>query len=108
MNIAGPCEPYLRLRRRYFLLFFSFPALLGVISLLANYAKPYLPGPVYGVAMIAGGIALVTIWVKALVTWFRILRWPCPLCGKSFVFAWWSTIPTNYCQHCGFRADEST
>lgn len=106
MSSIGPCEPYLRLRRRWYFLFAAFAALGVATGVLNKLGKPYLPAPALDIACSAAFIAMITIWVKALVTGIRMRRWPCPRCGKSFK-PWGSIDPRIRCEHCGLSADSS-
>ena len=98
---VGPCESYKRLRRRYFALWFQFAGVL-LIGFLVGLT---LPQPFVGVAFSICAIVSPVLFVSATVTWFRLLRWPCPRCSKSFVCGGLSTWPTDHCKHCGLSID---
>jgi hypothetical protein len=40
-------------------------------------------------------------WLGGVVTWFTLIGFRCPRCGKRFIMSWWSSWPTNWCKHCG-------
>lgn len=96
-----PCAKYLRLRRQYFQVLLGGVAFFAVGWLLttAPALQPYI-----GLPLVAFGVSV--IW--SAITWMRILFWPCPRCGKSFVLGGWSSVPTNSCKHCGLNAYAST
>jgi hypothetical protein len=93
--------PYRKLRDRYWqLLARALLLLLGIVAagcllpagLVRNFGAP-IAAAWYG-------------WtcMHAMATWWKLLRWPCPECGKPFIRTWWSTWRTNHCKHCGASA----
>jgi hypothetical protein len=107
----NPCAEYLRLRRRYWRLYFTFVgvliALMVPLSLL-ELAKSTFPLPTVVATQLAvflPGFAFIAIiaW-KCAVAWSKLLFWRCPRCGRFFMLAWYSSWPTNYCKHCGLDA----
>jgi hypothetical protein len=99
-------ESYLRMRSRYFSL--TIGAAAAVMSAVLSVRIPYYHYPLSGIIAVIFGALFGVLCIWSMLTWFQILRWPCPRCGKSFVFACWSTWPTNQCKHCGLsvhRAD---
>jgi urea transporter len=78
----------------------SFLAVVVAILLLEKCGERYIPAAIRHSAAFVLFVAAVPIWFKAVATWIRIRRWPCPRCGKPFVVASWSTVLTNECKHC--------
>jgi hypothetical protein len=97
----GRCEEYVRLRRRYWALQFGAFAAFGLLFLVASI-KTKLPGVVATILTSGSAIAFVVITFKGLAASYRILFWPCPRCGRSFVWGLLSRWPGDNCKHCGF------
>jgi hypothetical protein len=76
-------------RRAIYLLTLAAPILAGGIALLVGRFVPRPPGGFVGargwmVPLVLGlGLAWAAIAVAA---WWRVTRWPCPRCGKPFLF----------------------
>jgi hypothetical protein len=48
--------------------------------------------------------AFFAAWVPYAFTWFMLIRFRCPRCGKRFMsFLRW---PENHCKHCGLDLDK--
>lgn len=102
MTHANQCEPYIQLRARYVRAWIRMigSSLLAMLCLLIPSES--IKGTVFVVCI----TVFVASWVQALVSWFRILRWPCPRCGKSFVWGGLSTWPTDHCKHCQLSVND--
>ncbi len=92
---------YVRLRRRYWRCFLggaAFFAIFGTpLLVFGNHMNP-IARCVLGSML---GIGSIACWVGGLATWFALVGFRCPQCGKQFVMSWTSSWPTNRCKHCG-------
>ncbi len=86
-----------RRRRAYFLGFFAFPVvflLTAAPSTLILYVLS-LPESFALIPVVAG----CGVWANYL---WQQLRWPCPRCGKPFMFGRFGVVPwTSACGNCG-------
>jgi hypothetical protein len=48
-------------------------------------------------------ICVAACWFLGNVVWLQLLNWPCPRCGRSFVWSFLNTWPTDACKKCGLR-----
>jgi len=91
---------YVRLRRRYWRCLLGMTALLVVfgapISAFEHELNPY----VRGILLSLFTVAWCACWVGGVVTWFTLIGFRCPRCGKQFIMSWWSSWPGNRCKHC--------
>lgn len=73
------------------------PAMLAVVVPLS--AMPLLR-PMIGLAALGLTLAWIILHLRA--SW-RLWRWPCPNCGKPFLFTWrnYRSASTRACRHCG-------
>src|SRR6266480_2314446 len=102
-NLDEQWAEYRRRRRSFWKTLFSsflFFIPFGIIALIRPGWRDNLPAPV-GVVLLLCTVAWFTLYVRA---WYRLLKWPCPCCGKPFIHAWFAgSWPTDTCKHCGAR-----
>jgi DNA-directed RNA polymerase subunit RPC12/RpoP len=94
---------YVRLRRRYWRRLLRMPALLVVfVVVMALFAvfkydrNPYARGTLNSLLV----VAWFACWLRGVVTWYKLIGFRCPRCGKRFMMSWWSSWPGNRCKHC--------
>jgi len=91
---------YARLRRRwwrFFLLAIGF-AVLGAPVFFVDRAEGYVRWLAVVGNVLSGGFV-----IAACVSWFALLKWPCPRCGKRFILGVNDSLPTDECKHCGLN-----
>jgi hypothetical protein len=102
-NIATQIEAarsYVRLRRRYRGYFLGMPALLfAFVTLIALFGRGWnsYMGGILIALLVVGWCAYC---VGSTATWFALVGFRCPRCGKRFIMSWWNTWPSNHCKHC--------
>ena len=99
-NLDRHWEDYRKRRRSFWKTFLSIPLLMALCAVIVVVAQPE-PGPLAVALAFAIACGLLIAFVVYLRAWFRLLTWPCPVCGRCFASSWWSTWPTNTCKHCG-------
>jgi len=94
---------YVRLRRRYWRYLLGMPALVVVfvvgaamIAVFKHDREPYARGILNSLF----AVAWCGCCVGGVVTWFKLIGFRCPQCGKRFIMSWWSSWPGNRCKHC--------
>ncbi len=92
---------YVRLRRRYWRCWLGMPASLVVLVALIpvfghTLKNPYVRGALFSLLI----VAWCACWLGCAVTWFALMGFRCPRCGKRFLISWWSSRPSNRCKHC--------
>jgi hypothetical protein len=96
-------QSYVRLRRRYWRCFFGMPGLLVLLVFGAAISafEHGLSPSVRGILLSLFIVAWCACWLGSLVTWFTLVGFRCPRCGKRFIMSWWSSWPSDRCKHCG-------
>jgi len=92
---------YARLRRRYWRCLLGMPVLLVVFGPPIAAFERELNPCVRGILLSSFIVAWCACWVGGVGTWFALIGFRCPRCGKRFIMSWWSSWPTNRCKHCG-------
>src|SRR5579859_3608574 len=91
------CEDYRKLRMSFWKTLLCAPLLMVLCWVLILVFGPISRFP-------AVGFACLIVWFGLhLRASIRLTTWPCPVCGKHFSFAWWSTFPSDTCKHCGVK-----
>ena len=91
---------YGRLRRRYWRCFLGMPALLVVLGAPTFAFEDKLNPIVRGILLSVFGVGWCACWVGCLTSWFGLIRFRCPRCGKRFVLSRSSSWLTAQCKHC--------
>ena len=94
-------KQYRRLRRRAYLPLLAFVSCVALAILLPKVGRASIvASPV--VALLAG-VALASP-IAAVLYGSRLVKWPCPECGKAFhSTAWGYNSFSQRCLNCGFR-----
>src|SRR2546422_848699 len=102
-NLDEQWAEYRRRRRSFWKTLFSsflFFIPFGIIALIRPSWRDSLPAPV-GVVLLLSMVVWFTLYVRA---WYRLLKWPCPCCGKPFIHAWFPGIwAESLCQRFGSK-----
>jgi hypothetical protein len=96
---------YGRLRRRYWRCFLGMPASLILFGAPAIAFEDRLHPIARGILLLPFAVVWVGCWLGCAVTWFQMLAFRCPRCGKRNVVSWWSNWPTRRCKHCDLDLD---
>jgi hypothetical protein len=84
-----------RRRRRFNRLLISagFPAMIGISFISSEFGPRDAPDWILG--------ALFAPWViAAVVGRIRLIRWPCPRCGRPFFASWYNNEWADRCVNC--------
>jgi hypothetical protein len=94
---------YRKRRRHFWLSFFGiFLVPLPILLIVLTYQSLFNTRHIYLELLLALflGASMFAYFGLYVVQWYRLLTWPCPRCGRSFVFSWLNGWPTNRCKHC--------
>jgi hypothetical protein len=95
-------DEYRKLRGHFWKMAFCGPLLFGLAWIVLLVGGPHIAKSKLVGTLVFGCLGVWFImYIGAL---FRLRAWPCPVCGKRFSFAWWSSWPGDTCKHCGTEA----
>ena len=95
---------YRRTRRRYWMSYLWITPSLAVTVLLVAL-KPGKNNPLALALGCPSALWFLACWMSIMATWFKLLSFRSPRCGKRFIISWTVSFPGDHCQNCGLPID---
>ena len=101
--LAAATQRFATLRRRYWWSIGGGLIWFATLGLPLIFLGDHIHSAIQPVAAFVFAIGFLIFWSTAVASWFYLLGFRCPRCGKRFMFSRSNTLATDRCKHCGLH-----